>query len=149
MAGKLVRKIVEGRKCIKENCGGENIVVARVGKSGRRTLCCTRCHSQFAEDKGTPFFNCKAPIPKILQTLKAVIDGGGIRAAERITGVHRDTITKWLIRAGKHVEQVEKLMVQGLKVSEIQMDEMWTFILKKTTIPIKRSETSDDKSSKH
>jgi len=148
MAAKLVREVVVGRKCIQEDCGGETIVVARVGTSGRRTLCCTRCHRQFAEDKGTPFFNCKAPIPKILQTLKAVIEGSGIRAAERMTGVHRDTVTKWLVKAGQHVEKVEEMMVKGLVVSQIQMDEMWTFIEKKTTIPIKRSEMSDDRSLK-
>jgi hypothetical protein len=74
----------------------------------------------------------------------AVIEGGGIRAAERMTGVHRDAITKWLKRAGQHAELVEEMLVKGLNVSEVQMDEMWTFILKKTTIPIKRSEMSDD-----
>lgn len=145
MAKELIREVVPGRKCIHEECGCETVVVARVLKSGRRTLCCIKCQRQFAEDKGTPFFGLKAPIPKILQTLKAVIEGGGIRAAERMTGVHRDAITKWLTRAGQHVEQVEDMLVKDLKVSEVQMDEMWTFILKKTTIPIKRSEMNGER----
>ena len=148
MTKELIREVVPGRKCIHEECGCKTVVVARILKSGRRTLCCSKCQRQFAEDKGTPFFGLKAPIPKILATLKAVIEGGGIRAAERITGVHRDAITKWLKRAGQHVEKVEEMLVKELKVSEIQMDEMWTFILKKTTIPIKRSEKKDEVSSK-
>ena len=149
MANKLVREVVAGRSCIHEDFKGTKCVVARMGQNGSRTLECTTCGRQFAENKGTPFFNCKAPMPKILQTLKAVIEGGGIRAAERMTGVHRDTITTWLARAGQHVEQVETMMIKGLKVSEIQMDEMWTFIEKKTTIPIKRSEMNDDTSSEN
>ena len=148
MANKLVREVVAGKKCIHEDCKGTQCVVSRMGKNGSRTLECTKCGRQFSENIGTPFYGCKASIPKILQTLKAVIEGSGIRAAERMTGVHRDTVTKWLVKAGQHVEKVEEMMVKGLVVSQIQMDEMWTFIEKKTTIPIKRSEMSDDRSLK-
>ena len=140
----IKREVIAGKKCIHEECGCEKVVVARVHKNGSRMLECTKCHRQFSENTGTPFYNLRTPLEKILLTLKAVIDGGGIRAAERITGVHRDTVTKWLILAGKHVEEVEKLMVTGIIATEIQMDELWTFVLKKTNIPVKNYEKNGE-----
>jgi len=136
---KIEREIVKGRQCPQEGCKGKHIVVVRTQKQGQRILTCTLCGYQFSESKGTPFFNLKTPIPKILATLKAVIDGGGIRAAERMTGVHRDTITRWVVLAGKQAEIVEEMLVTQVNVSHVQIDEMWTFIVKKTNIPINSS----------
>ena len=139
------REIVEGRKCIHQGCSCRKVVVARIHKNGSRMLECTKCHKQFAENKGTPFYNLRTSLKKILLTLKAVIDGGGIRSAERITGVHRDTITKWLVLAGEHVEEVEELMIKGVMATEVQMDELWTFVVKKTNIRVKNYEKSGEK----
>lgn len=132
---KIKREIVSGRKCIHDGCDGE-VVVARIKKSGHRTLECCKCRKQFAEALGTPFYRLKKPIPLILQTLMAVIEGGGIRAAERTMGIHRDTIMHWLALAGKHAQKVEELLVSQVKASQVQLDELWTFVVKKTAIPV-------------
>ena len=136
---KIERKIVKGRSCAQEGCDGQHIVVAKLQKQGQRILSCTKCNYQFSESRGTPFFNLKTPVPKVLEVLKAVIEGGGIRAAERMTGVHRDTISHWVSLAGKQAEIVEEMLVKQLKVSQVQIDEMWTFIVKKTNIPVNSS----------
>ncbi len=54
-----------------------------------------------------------------------------VRSAERITGIHRDTILRLLVLAGDRCLTlfVEKLV--NLNVTDVQADEIWGFIQKK------------------
>lgn len=65
---------------------------------------------------------------KILHTL---VEGCSIRSTERLTGHHRDTIMRFLVRAGKRVELVLNSKIRNIKANHIQIDEAWTFVGKK------------------
>ena len=56
----------------------------------------------------------------------------GIRAIERVTGHHRDTVSKTLHDLASHAEFVEDLHATGLKAdAEHEVDELWTFFKKR------------------
>jgi len=56
----------------------------------------------------------------------------GIRAIERVTGHHRDTVSRILGDLAGHAEFVEDLHVTGLKANtEHEVDELWTFFKKR------------------
>jgi len=42
------------------------------------------CGRLFPERKGTPFFDLKTPYEKVMQVFKALVEGNGILATERI-----------------------------------------------------------------
>ena len=68
---------------------------------------------------------------KRLHVLSALVEGSSIRSTERMTGVHRDTILRFLVAAGEHCTQLLDENVQGLHCQQIQADEIWTFVCKK------------------
>jgi IS1 family transposase len=54
-----------------------------------------------------------------------------IRAIERLTGVHRDTIMRLGVRIGEGCAKVLDQKMRNLNSTEIQVDEVWGFIGKK------------------
>lgn len=55
----------------------------------------------------------------------------GVRATARITNVDKKTVLRVLSRAAGHALTISRSLVKNLKVSECQLDEMWSFIGKK------------------
>jgi hypothetical protein len=49
-----------------------------------------------------------------------------------------DTVRRWLASAALHCEQVSEMLLQDLKLSQVQVDELWTFVKKNTKIPMDR-----------
>jgi len=63
--------------------------------------------------------------------LNALAEGSSIRSIERITGVHRDTIMRLGVRAGKTCQRFLDEHMQNLDCKTIEVDEIWGFIGKK------------------
>jgi IS1 family transposase len=76
-------------------------------------------------------------MPNILPTEKqatiigALAEGSGIRQIERMTGVHRDTIMRLGVRAGKGCARLLDSKMRNLSCHHLQFDEIWGFIGKK------------------
>src|SRR5438552_3336863 len=58
-------------------------------------------------------------------------EGNSIRSVERLTGAHRDTIMRLLVRVGGRVRELLDARMRGLLLAHIQADEIWTFCRKK------------------
>jgi IS1 family transposase len=58
-------------------------------------------------------------------------EGSSIRAVERITGVHRDTIMRLRVRVGEACQKLLDAKMRNLNCSRIEVDELWGFIGKK------------------
>ncbi len=97
----------------------------------RQMFLCKVCKNPFSETAGTPFFGLKTPMQTVCVALQELAEGLGVRAVARIRGVETDTVLDWLRKAGQHCEQVSAYMLQELHVSQVQLDELWTFVRKK------------------
>lgn len=93
---------------------------------------CRACGKTFTETKGTFFYRLRTPREKVLQALAMVAEQGGIRATGRAMGVDKDTIQRWVDRAGRHVKEVSAYLIVECHLSEAQLDALWTFVKKKT-----------------
>lgn len=60
--------------------------------------------------------------------LNLLVEGNSIRSTERITGVHRDTICRFLVRTGDKCRDFLDGRMRNLKLDHLQMDEIWTFV---------------------
>jgi IS1 family transposase len=58
-------------------------------------------------------------------------EGSSIRAIERITGVHRDTIMRLGVRVGEACAKIHDEKVRALSSQHVEVDEIWGFIGKK------------------
>ena len=60
--------------------------------------------------------------------LSLLVEGNSIRSAERITGVHRDTIIRLICRVGARCEQILDERLQNIPMKRVETDEIWTFV---------------------
>lgn len=68
---------------------------------------------------------------KKIQALNALIEGNSIRSTERMTGVHRDTIMRLLAKTGNKCQKIMDDKVRDFHCKHIQVDEIWSYVLKK------------------
>jgi len=137
-----MRERAEKIFCPNESCkdyckkGEGNIIfVWKYGKGDTQNLFkCITCSTKFSERKGTPFYGFNLEEEKILQVLKCLVEGNGIRATARITSVAKNTVTKIARKFGAHMKEVHDYFVKGYHLEECQLDELWTFIKKKKRI---------------
>lgn len=68
---------------------------------------------------------------KKLTVIRALVEGVSIRSIERMTGVHRDTIMRLMVRVGTGCERVLDRMMRDLTSEAIEVDEIWGYVGKK------------------
>src|SRR5206468_11492388 len=68
---------------------------------------------------------------KQLEIVKHLVNGSSIRATERCTGIHRDTICRLLVRIGNGCRDLLDSEMRNLSLRHIQCDEIWTYVQKK------------------
>ena len=79
---------------------------------------------------------------KQVAAISALTEGVSIRATERLTNIHRDTIMRLGLRVGEGCAALHDRMMTDLQVGHIEPDEIWAFVAKK-----QRRVTSADPSS--
>lgn len=62
------------------------------------------------------------------QVVSLLCEGVSIRAIERITGIHRDTIMRLGVRMGEACAKIQDEKFRNLNCSQIEVDEIWGFI---------------------
>jgi transposase-like protein len=131
-------------KCRKHDKKGLGNVVSngtyRTRSTGKaRLFLCWTYGKAFSSRSGTPFFNLRSPRKKVLMGIRLLAEGLGLRGTSRVLEVKVDTIRRWLATAASHCEQVSDILVRDLNLSQVQVDEVWSFVKKNTKIPLKRS----------
>jgi len=63
--------------------------------------------------------------------ISALVEGSSIRSIERMTGVHRDTIMRLMLKVGNACEKLVDQKMKNLPCKKIQVDEIWCYVGKK------------------
>jgi len=112
--------------------GKGNIALDRIyGKKKTALLKCKTCNKTFSENRGTPFFGLHTPKGKVLKSLAMLVERGSVRGTGRAMGVSKDTVSRWRDRAAEHAEEVSRELMKDLNLTQVQIDELWSFIQKK------------------
>src|SRR3989442_15389085 len=82
--------------------------------------------------KGPFFYSLKAPVSLILAVLKLLSEGMGLRAVCRSKSVTPDAVSAWVQKAAKHVRAVTVCLEREMHLTQGQIDEFWSYILKKS-----------------
>ncbi len=111
------------------------------GRTGAGNICihcqadkryyCTVCKTRFCATAGTIFYNLKTDPEKVLMALQLISERNSARGTARILKTNEDTVLAWLKLAGDHAEEVQRLLLRDLSVSQVQLDELWSFVGKK------------------
>jgi IS1 family transposase len=71
------------------------------------------------------------PTEKQVAIIGSLCEGSSIRAIERMTGVHRDTVMRLGVRVGQGCTDMMNETLRDLNCTRLEMDEIWGFIGKK------------------
>src|SRR6266702_7425293 len=127
--------------CPNPTCS-ESHVVRNGSHRGRQRYCCRTCKTSFGETQGTPMYGLKTEASEVAQALLIVMRRGSLRGAEEITGHKYETISAWLKRAAAHAEALTQVLASDLHLSQVEIDEFWSFVQKKKAQLLSRTKES-------
>lgn len=73
----------------------------------------------------------RLPREKQIQIITALVEGCSIRSIERMYDVHRDTVTRLMLRTGDHCMTLLEDHIRDVPAGTIQCDEIWIYVRKK------------------
>jgi transposase-like protein/IS1 family transposase len=111
-------------------CHNCKIEAKKSGKDrkGNQRYRCNQCKRRFQEQQERLLGNMYLPEDKTLLVLNLLLEGNSIRSIERITGVEKKTITRVLLHAGEHCEELMRRKIKGVAVKDVEADEIWGFV---------------------
>ncbi|MDQ2841663.1 MAG: hypothetical protein M3Y72_11615 [Acidobacteriota bacterium] len=123
----------EAKAKITMTCTACDVRCASFGKhrNGLRRFRCAQCGKTYTEAHAKPLGEMTVPMEKAVMAIKLLLEGSSVRSTERITGLHRDTILKLLVKAGEKCERIMGKHVRNVPVKDVEVDELWQFIGKK------------------
>jgi IS1 family transposase len=71
------------------------------------------------------------PHQKQVEVIAALVEGMGIRAAGRVTGVNRETVATLALKVGRGCAELHDRMMVGVRANLIECDELWAFVGRK------------------
>ena len=72
---------------------------------------CRTCKRSYSERKGTALERSQLPTGKVVSVLDHLREGCGVRATSRLTGVSRDTISRYIARSGDQSKNLHDELV--------------------------------------
>ena len=92
---------------------------------------CRTCGRNFSLRNQTPLYHMKISDNKFYAIVRCIGEGNGVRSTARICEVDKDTVLRVVRRVGEHVENIFSLLLRDLWPKEVQLDELWSFLVKK------------------
>jgi IS1 family transposase/transposase-like protein len=107
-------------------CGGESRKFGRFQNKNRvvQRLQCTRCGKTFSESQ--PLDGVRTEHETVVQIIKLLVEGVGVRATARLTGCQHKTVLSVLETVGQKCERLHDNLVRHLNVDALQIDELWS-----------------------
>ena len=126
-----------GTFCLNEACKDykkvmpENVI--KYGQTGKgvQRYCCKTCNKTFTQTKGTMFYRLRHSEEEVVECMELVGERMSLAAIHRTKGIKDETVDSWLEKAEEQVKQVEEYLVIPYKLSRIQADALWSFVVHK------------------
>src|SRR6266705_5146950 len=77
-----------------------------------------------------------------IAVISALTEGCSIRATERLTSIHRDTIMRLGVRVGDGCAALHDEMMRFVQVNRLELDELWSYVGKKQR-KVKQTDPAD------
>lgn len=89
---------------------------------------CNCCGKYFLAPMVRPIGNMRISLKQAATALSLILEGMSIRATERITGLHRDTIDDLILTVGENCQRLLEEKIRGVEVKDVEADEIWSFV---------------------
>jgi IS1 family transposase/transposase-like protein len=114
------------------NRGNMSAISTYLTQSGKRRIFrCNACAVTFSETRDTVFFDLRTPEEQVMMALKMLLVKVGLSDIGFVLGVTEETVLMWLERAAHKAHEINAHLLRDLPVTQVQLDEMWSFIRRK------------------
>jgi IS1 family transposase/transposase-like protein len=114
------------------NRGNISAISTYLTQSGKRRIFrCSKCERTFSETRDTVFFDLRTPEEKVMLALKMLLVKVALSDIGFVLGVTEATVLAWLGSAAQKAHEINAHLLRNLPVTEVQLDEMWSFIRRK------------------
>jgi IS1 family transposase/transposase-like protein len=119
-------------------CGGRTILWGKDRKGHVRHRCKV-CRATYGDIPARPLGRMRIDPARATLCLSLLTEGSSIRSTERVTGIHRDTIMRLLVVAGRKAEAILDKLVHRVDVKDVQADEIWGYVAMKEKTKTKKA----------
>ena len=119
--------------CDHTSCPDWGKIGARNIKTSRhveRRYYCTTCPHPLRADRGTFCDTLRTDRHVLVDAVAMLVERNSLRALSRSKPCKPHTVLHWLDLAGQHAAAVRQECIQGLHVTQAQIDELWPFVKK-------------------
>jgi transposase-like protein/IS1 family transposase len=111
-------------------CHNCQTVTKRFGftRQGCQRYRCRTCGKTFADIPPKPFEHLRVDTKDGVQVVKLLVEGVGVRAISRLTGLHQRTVLNIIEVAGYKCARLLDRKLVNLTVESVQADEVWAFV---------------------
>ena len=113
-------------------CTHERLKKHGVDRKGKQRWKCCRCAATVTRELERPLGDMRIDMADAVRVLQMLLEGMSIRAAERITGIDRNTICQLVLTAGENVNRFLGQAIKNVPAKFIEMDEIWSFVFCKS-----------------
>ncbi|WP_310820843.1 IS1 family transposase [Stratiformator vulcanicus] len=113
-------------KC--SECGGERLAKHGKDRNGNQRYRCRDCKKTTVDTGVRPLGDMRIEMDKAVFALNLLLEGMSIRAVERMTNLHRDTICSLVSTVGANCQKFLDNRMQNIPAKDVQCDEIWGFV---------------------
>lgn len=114
------------------SCNADTLTKWGKTAAGHQRLRCRECGRTVTDSPApSPIAPMRIGMERATMILSMLVEGMSIRAAERCTNTHRDTICRLLVLAGGKCEALLAELIQDVPVENVEADELWSFVAMK------------------
>jgi transposase-like protein len=114
-----------------QSCQHDCVKKSGFDRHGVQRYKCCLCGKRWADPQPKPLGDMRIDLETAKQALRLLVEGMSIRATERVTRIHRDTLCKLIGVFGDACQRFMDSQMRDLKLSHLEFDEQWTFVAKK------------------
>ncbi len=100
---------------------------------------CTTCGQRFRQSRATVFYKLRTPRQDFIEAVGMLAERCSLRAIARIKHAKLATVLHWLDLAGAQAADVSQQLTRSLSLTQVQIDELWTFVKKSLVISTRTS----------
>ena len=97
-------------------------------RNGNQRFKCRDCSRTWTETRVKPLGDMRISMDKAILAINLLVEGMSVRAVERITNLHRDTICDLILTVGENCGRLLSRVVRNVEVADVQCDEIWSFV---------------------
>ena len=120
------------------SCQHENKKKHGHDRKGNQRFRCLDCGKTWVDETARPLGNMRISMDKATQALGMILEGMSIRATMRLTGLDRNTLCDLILIVGENCQRLLDAKVKNVAATDIQLDEIWSFIAMKEKTRVAR-----------